>query len=116
MKKIKYAFFSLFLFLIVILPAFAENYEFDSNWEYADFSAIHSGHSVMYTASGDKKNFVVAVNAGHGTSGVGSVRTFCHPDKSPKLVSGSTAAGETYSVAISSGMEFQDGTPEGTVT
>ena len=88
----------------------------DPGWKYADFSAIHTGSAVMYLAGGNRKNIVVGVNAGHGTKGGGSVKTWCHPDKSPKFTGGTTAAGATKATAVSSGMNFSDGTAEHTVT
>ncbi len=88
----------------------------NSMWKYADFSVINSGNAVMYTAKSDRKNKIVAVNAGHGTNGGQSVKTYCHPDKSAKVTGGTTAAGSLQAVAVSSGMTFKDGTPEKTVT
>ena len=70
----------------------------------------------MYTASGNRRNRIVAVNAGHGTSGGSSVKTLCHPDGTPKVTGGSTAAGAIRATAVSSGMTFNDGTAESTVT
>ncbi len=88
----------------------------DQAWIYADFSAINSGKAVMYTAKSNRRNKVVAVNAGHGTKGGNSVKTYCHPDKSPKVTGGTTAKGAVTAVAVSSGMTFKDGTPEAAVT
>ena len=51
----------------------------DGSWQYADHSAIHSGAAVMYKASGNRKEIVVGVNAGHGTSGGSSAKTFMPP-------------------------------------
>ena len=62
------------------------------------------------------QNKVVAVNAGHGTSGGSKVKTFCHPDKTAKVTGGTTGAGATKAVAVSGGMTFADGTAESTVT
>ena len=59
---------------------------------------------------------MVAVNAGHGTSGGSKVKTFCHPDKTAKVTGGTTGAGATKAVAVSGGMTFADGTAESTVT
>lgn len=56
------------------------------------------------------------MNAGHGTSGGASVKTYCHPDKTAKVTSGTTSAGATKAVAVSGGMTFADGTAESTVT
>lgn len=57
---------------------------FDPSWQYVDFSAINSGTATIYLADSDRKDIVVGVNAGHGTSGGASVKTQCHPDGSPK--------------------------------
>ena len=73
----------------------------DPSWTYADHSKINS---------------VVGVNAGHGTSGGTKVKTLCQPDGSAKVTGGTTAAGATEAVAVSSGMTFNDGTPESSVT
>ena len=89
-----------------------EHIYMNTTWEYADHSAISDGYAVLYKASGQRKNIVVGVNAGHGTAGGSSVRTLCHPDGSPKSTGGSTAAGATTATAVSGGMTFYDGTPE----
>ena len=88
----------------------------NKEWKYADMSMINSGAAVVYTASANRKDKVIAVNAGHGTKGGSSVKTYCHPDKSLKLTGGSTAAGAEKATAVSSGMTFNDGTPEAVVT
>lgn len=89
----------------------------NSGWKYADFSKINSGKAILYKAEGaNRKGKVVCVNAGHGTSGGSSVKTLCHPDGTPKVTGGSTAAGATTAIAVSSGMTFSDGTPEAKVT
>lgn len=88
----------------------------DSAWKYADYSAISSGKAVMYTASSNRRDKIVAVNAGHGTKGGTKVKTYCHPDKTAKVTSGSTAAGAVKATAVSTGMTFNDGTPEAEVT
>ena len=85
----------------------------DSGWQYAEYSRIHTGQAVLYRSTAEKrKNITVGVNAGHGTAGGTSVRTQCHPDGSAKVVTGSTAAGETTSAAVSSGTTLADGTSE----
>lgn len=94
----------------------AEKVYLDSSWQYADHAAITSGAAVMYTASDNRKNIVVGVNAGHGTSGGGKVKTLCHPDGSTKTTGGTTGAGATQAVAVSGGMTFSDGTGESAVT
>lgn len=89
----------------------------DLNDEYASFAKIKSGKAVYYqTSSTAPKNKTVCVNAGHGTESGSSVKTLCHPDGTPKVTSGTTTAGATSAVAVSSGMTFSDGTPESTVT
>lgn len=84
---------------------------------YAAFSVIHSEPAILYTNNQANKNgHTVCVNAGHGTSGGESVRTQCHPDGTPKVTGGSTAEGATTAMAVASGMDFADGTPERVVT
>lgn len=100
----------------VALYSNGQEISFDPSWQYADFSAINSGTATIYLADSDRKDIVVGVNAGHGTSGGASVKTQCHPDGSPKTTGGSTAQGATYATAVSGGMTFNDGTAESTVT
>ena len=88
----------------------------DPSWKYADFSEIHSGKAILYKAPANRKNIVIGVNAGHGTSGGASVKTWCHPDKTPKVTGGSTAAGATKAAAVSGGMVFNDGAKEAQMT
>jgi N-acetylmuramoyl-L-alanine amidase len=89
----------------------------NSDWKYAGNSKINSGAATLYRSEAAKrKGKVVCVNAGHGTSGGGSVKTLCHPDGSAKVTGGTTGAGATSAVAVSSGMTFSDGTPESKVT
>lgn len=88
----------------------------DPSWTYADHSKINSGCAIMYTASENRKNIIIGVNAGHGTHNVGETKTLCHPDGSPKVTGGTTGAGATEAIAVSSGMDFADGTPERVIT
>ena len=89
----------------------------DPAWKYADYSKIHSGSATLYQHSDPFWNGVtVCINAGHGTKGGESERTLCHPDGSPKVTGGTTGAGATTSYAISSGMEFPNGTSEAEAT
>ena len=88
----------------------------DMNALYAGNSMINSGKAVYYKSNGARKEKTVCVNAGHGTKGGGSVKTLCHPDGTPKVTGGTTAAGATTAVAVSSGMTFADGTAESAVT
>ncbi len=86
------------------------------DWKYAGYAKISSGKAMLYRAGSNRKNKVVCVNAGHGTSGGSSVKTQCHPDGTPKVTGGTTGAGATSAVAVSGGMQFADGTPEAKVT
>lgn len=98
-------------------PVQAGTIAWSDSWQYANNSVIHSDTVKLYTATGGvRKNRVIAVNAGHGTSGGGSVKTLCHPDGSPKTTGGSTAAGETYAVAVSYGTELLNGMEEAKAT
>lgn len=93
-----------------------EDIEWDENWEYAGNSKIHTDGVTLYHALPEiSKGYVVAVNAGHGTKNGSSVKTLCHPDGTPKVTGGSTAAGEIYATAVSGGMSFTDGTLEAKV-
>ena len=85
-------------------------------WKYADFSEIHEGNAVFYKAPANRKEKIVAVNAGHGTRGGESKKTYSHPDKTGKVTGGTNAAGAVKSMCVSSGMTFRDGTPEPVVT
>ena len=83
----------------------------------ANQSLIHSGEAKLYQNNKPgNKGVTVCVNAGHGTEGGSSVKTLCHPDGTPKVTGGSTEAGATKAIAVSSGMTFLDGTPEKKVT
>lgn len=94
-----------------------EAVKLNSDWKYAEFSKINSGTAVLYRSEAANRNGkVICVNAGHGTKGGSSVKTQCHPDGTPKVTGGTTAAGATTAVAVSSGMQFNDGTPESKVT
>jgi len=85
--------------------------------KYAEFSKIHSGTAKLYKNNGAAHgNITVCVNAGHGTKGGESVKTQSHPDGTGKVTGGTNAAGAKTSMAVSSGMEFTDGTAERTVT
>ena len=94
-----------------------EEVSFDDTWEYAGNSKINDGIARLYRSQAeDRKNVTVCINAGHGTKGGEKVMTFCHPDESPKIVSGSTAAGATEAMAISAGGTMKDGTSEADAT
>lgn len=87
----------------------------DASWEYASFSKINSGSAIFYKATENRKGLTVGVNAGHGTNGGGSVKTYCHPDMSPKVTGGTTAAGSIEATAVSGGMSFDNGEKEADV-
>ena len=90
---------------------------FQPNWEYASFSAIHTDSvKLYYSKATPRKNKTVCVNAGHGTKDGDQQFTLCHPDGSPKVTGGSTAAGATQATAVSGGTTFLDGTPEAEAT
>ena len=101
-----------------VKPAYSdkEGVELDSSWQYAGNAVITTGNAVYYKSSSERKGITVAVNAGHGTVGGTTVKTFCHPDGSPKTTGGTTASGSTMAVAVSSGMTFNDGVAESRVT
>ena len=88
----------------------------DNSWKYAEFSVINSGSATLYYASSNRKGKVIGVNAGHGTKGGTKQKTWCHPDKTPKVTGGTTASGAMKAIAVSAGMTFNDGTPEAEVT
>lgn len=83
---------------------------------YATYSIINDGYAVLYqlkkSAVTNYKNKTVAVNAGHGTKGGATVKTFAHPDFSPKVTGGSNAAGSILAAAVSAGMTFENGMTE----
>ncbi len=94
-----------------------EAVKLNADWKYAGFSKINTGTAVLYRSEAANRNGkVICVNAGHGTKGGSSVKTQCHPDGTPKVTGGTTAAGATTAVAVSSGMQFNDGTAESKVT
>lgn len=94
----------------------SEVIEWEPLWKYADASAIHSGAATLYYAQGSSKGKTVCVNAGHGTIGGSDVKTYCHPDESPKVTSGSTEKGAIKATAVAYGTTMSDGTPEHKVT
>ena len=93
-----------------------EGVSLDPGWRFAEFSLINSGNAVMYLAKDNRKDIIIGVNAGHGTSGSYDYYTYSHPDQTPKVTGGTTSAGSLKSVSVSSGMEFHDGVPEKSVT
>ncbi len=94
-----------------------EEISFDKSWKYGSNAKITSGKAKLYRSdSPDRKNITVCINAGHGTKGGTDVKTLCHPDGSPKVVTGSTAAGATEAVAISAGTTMKNGDLEAVAT
>lgn len=88
-----------------------------ASWKYAGNSKINSGSATLYTNHSKKANGItVCVNAGHGTEGGYNYQTLSHPDGTPKVTGGSNPAGAVYSISVSSGTTFLDGTPERNVT
>lgn len=89
----------------------------NNDWQYADCSVLHSDSVTLYRSiSSERKDVVVTVNAGHGTSGGAAVMTLCHPDGSEKVTGGSTPQGAIRATAVSTGTTMLDGTPEAKVT
>ena len=91
------------------------NFSDFANAEFAEFSALHTGHATYYEAPQGGNGITVCVNAGHGTPGGTSKKTQAHPDGSKKFVSGTNAAGETMSYAISTGTDTKSGVSEESV-
>lgn len=93
-----------------------ESVSLNSGMRFAEFSAINSGAAKLYrNGAGAHGGTVVCVNAGHGTKGGESHKTLSHPDGTGKVTGGTNANGATKSMAISSGMDFADGTSEAKV-
>lgn len=93
------------------VPVTKTEIRLDDSWEYAEFTVIRSGSAVLYTTP-YSNGIVIGVNAGHGTRGGESKKTYCHPDMSPKVTGGTTAKGSIQGVAVSAGMTFKDGATE----
>lgn len=77
-----------------------------TSWKYAGYSKIHSDPVTLYYSYAPKnkrKKKTIAVNAGHGCRGGESKKTLCHPNGTPKVTGGSTAAGAKYATSINSG-------------
>lgn len=119
MKKLKVILTAAVISACMSFAALAAGTEIGLNldWKYAGNAKINTGKALLYTSDAEDANGItVAVNAGHGTKGGESVKTLCHPDGTPKVTGGTTAAGAKSAVAVSSGMTFADGTAEKTVT
>ena len=83
----------------------------DSSWEFAGNSAVHSGSAYLYRAVKNRKGIIVGVNAGHGTGDYVHY-VYSHPDHTPKTTGGSTATGSVYTMCDNYGMCFNDGAAE----
>lgn len=93
-----------------------EEIYFNGDWDYAEFSQIHTASPKLYRSKAEnRKNKVICVNAGHGCKGGSSKKTLCHPDGSPKVTGGSTAKGSIKATSINEGMTFLDGSQEADV-
>ena len=91
---------------VVVKKIIKKKIKFKKKWKYAKYSKIHSGKAVLYKHTWGKR-ITICVNAGHGTRGGERYKTLCHPDGSPKLVSGSTRKGAKYSPSISGGTSLK---------
>ena len=91
-----------------------EEISWNPDWPYASYSRIHTGTATIYRTEGGN-GVTVCVNAGHGTAGGWDVQTQCHPDGTPKVTGGSTAAGSIYATAVSSGTDMLNGVTEAAV-
>lgn len=95
----------------------AEVIAWNTKWEFAKNSKIHTDSPTLYFSNAaKKKNKTVCVNAGHGTKGGESVKTLCHPDGSSKVTGGSTSQGAITATSINGGTTLADGTREATAT
>ena len=118
-----------------VTPIFIEKKYLDMSMPYATYSVINEGTVTFYKQNEncdekiltdfysvipdfDIKKFkannriTIAVNAGHGTKGGSRLKTYSHPDFSPKVSGGTTKEGEVLSTAISDGMTFLNGMKE----
>ncbi|MCQ2609597.1 MAG: N-acetylmuramoyl-L-alanine amidase [Lachnospiraceae bacterium] len=110
-------------------PLYAKTISFDMSCPYATYSVINSGTCTLYKPNpnylGDSKivpratyassSITIAVNAGHGTKDGDKVKTYCHPDFSEKVATGTTKAGELKAIAVSGGTILKDGMKEADV-
>ena len=100
----------------VVKKIIKKKVKFNKKWKYAKYSKINSGKAVLYKHSWGKNRKTVAINAGHGTRGGERFKTRCHPDGTPKLVSGSTGKGAKYAVSVSGGTTLKGGKSEASAT
>ena len=100
---------------IIVSAHSKESISLNPSWRFANFSKINSGSATLYT-NDNSNGHTVTINAGHGTKGGGSVKTLSHPDGTGKVTGGSNPNGAVESAAVSSGMDFPNGTSEATIT
>ena len=100
---------------IIVSAHSKESISLNPSWRFANFSKINSGSATLYT-NDNSNGHTVTINAGHGTKGGGSVKTLSHPDGTGKVTGGSNPNGAKESTAVSSGMDFPNGTSEATIT
>lgn len=98
-------------------PIITEDIYLDFSAPYATYSIINEGHATLYKhnmkiADSKWNGKTVAVNAGHGTKGGSKIKTFSHPDFTPKVSGGTTEAGSILSTAVSDGTILDNGMTE----
>lgn len=93
-----------------------EEVSLNKHWAYASYCASYEDSAYLYRAKKNRKDIVVAVDAGHGTIFPKGSKTYCHPDKTPKTTGGSTAKGALYVTSAGGGMTFKDGVSEAVAT
>ena len=87
----------------------------DFAWEHAEQIATCEDPALLYRATSNRKNVVIGIDPGHGTTSQKGKYFYCHPDHSLKTTGGSTAKGSETVVASGVGMSFKDGAGEGPV-
>lgn len=96
-----------------------KNLYMDLSFKYATYSVLNDGYAVLYEQNrnvvDNPKNKTICVNAGHGAIGASKLKTFSHPDFSPKYAGGTTATGQVLSSAISEGTVMESGMSEAEV-
>ena len=94
-----------------------EEINYDVFAPYATYSVIWDGKAKLYKIDKNDPKYngkTVTVNAGHGTKGGTKFKTFSHPDFTPKVSGGTTAAGSILSTAVSDGTTLDSGMSEAT--
>ena len=89
--------------------------QYDFFAPYATYSAIFDGTAKLYRLDKNNPNYkgkVITVNAGHGTKKGSLLKTFSHPDYTPKVSGGTNAEGSVLSSAISDGTTLNSGMSE----